>query len=217
MKSKTTDISARNGDSMSGKDKKEPKAELSREQILLAAAKLFRDQGYAATTLRQIAAAAQMKAGSIYYHFSSKDQILNEVLDTGMKRNFTAVKEAVALCGADADPEAHILAAMSAHLRTLLSSSEFTAVDIRIFGQLPPEIQMQHQVNRAAYGKYWDDLFRAAIEAGQFRKDIKVTPLRQFVLGALNWTVEWFDPETQSVDELIDRCTKLIISGVQSA
>jgi AcrR family transcriptional regulator len=56
----------------------------SRAQILAAAARLFREQGYAATTLRQIAAAAGIQAGSIYYHFASKDDILIEVLDAGI-------------------------------------------------------------------------------------------------------------------------------------
>ena len=45
----------------------------TREEILAAAARLFRQQGYATTTLRQIAEAAGIKAGSIYYHFGSKD------------------------------------------------------------------------------------------------------------------------------------------------
>src|SRR5450759_3559345 len=55
------------------------KSEKSRDSILEAAAKLFRRQGYSATTLRQIAAMAEIKAGSIYYYFDSKEAILNEV------------------------------------------------------------------------------------------------------------------------------------------
>ncbi len=55
--------------------------EATRDQILVEAARLFRHQGYAATTLRQIADAAGIKAGSIYYHFGSKDEILGVVLD----------------------------------------------------------------------------------------------------------------------------------------
>jgi len=55
------------------------KSEKSRDSILGAAAKLFRRQGYSATTLRQIAAIAEIKAGSIYYYFNSKEAILDEV------------------------------------------------------------------------------------------------------------------------------------------
>lgn len=190
------------------------RSDQSRDHILSAAAKLFRDQGFTATTLRQIAAAANIKAGSIYYHFSSKEEILDEVLDVGLSRIFTTVKDAVAKCGPEADIEKRILAAMGAHLRTLLSRSEFTSVNIRVYGQLPEATRERHHPKRRQYGLFWDDLFRQAIEDGVFRSDIKVKPLREFVLGALNWTVEWFDPEQHSVNELVERCTKLILNGV---
>ena len=57
-----------------------PKSHVSRDLILRVAAQLFRQQGYSATTLRQIADKAGMKAGSIYYHFDSKTAILDEIL-----------------------------------------------------------------------------------------------------------------------------------------
>src|ERR1700727_1573345 len=57
------------------------KSEKSRQSVLEAAAKLFRQQGYSATTLRQIAGMAEIKAGSIYFYFDSKEAILDEVLD----------------------------------------------------------------------------------------------------------------------------------------
>ena len=65
------------------------KSEKSRDSILEAAAKLFRRQGYSATTLRQIAAMAEIKAGSIYYYFDSKEAILEEVLHRGLLRYST--------------------------------------------------------------------------------------------------------------------------------
>ncbi|MDP1940010.1 MAG: helix-turn-helix domain-containing protein, partial [Gallionella sp.] len=58
-----------------------PKSQVSRDLILRVAAQLFRQQGYSATTLRQIAEKAGMKAGSIYYHFDSKTAILDEILE----------------------------------------------------------------------------------------------------------------------------------------
>src|SRR5215475_11251418 len=66
------------------------KSEKSRDSILIAAARLFRRQGYSATTLRQIAAMAKIKAGSVYYYFDSKEQILDEVLHLGLLGVFEA-------------------------------------------------------------------------------------------------------------------------------
>src|ERR1035437_495482 len=67
-------------------------AAVSRQAILDTAARLFRQQGYAAASLRAIADACDMKAGSLYYHFESKDQIVSEVLDIGVQRAFDAVR-----------------------------------------------------------------------------------------------------------------------------
>jgi len=57
----------------------------ARERVLLEAARPFRNHGPAATTLREVADASGIKAGSIYYHFESKEQILGEVMDKGME------------------------------------------------------------------------------------------------------------------------------------
>ena len=59
----------------------------NRRQVLLAAAAhLFRRQGFAATTTRDIAAAADMQSGSPFYHFKSKDALLYAVMEEGMRR-----------------------------------------------------------------------------------------------------------------------------------
>jgi AcrR family transcriptional regulator len=54
----------------------------AREEILDAAAQLFSEQGYAATSTRAIALSVGIKQASLYYHFSSKEQILAELLVT---------------------------------------------------------------------------------------------------------------------------------------
>ena len=65
-----------------------------REKGLDASADLFVEQGYTATTLRQIAKRAKIDAGSIYY-FASKDEILDEVMDIGIRAVFVAVRTSV--------------------------------------------------------------------------------------------------------------------------
>jgi TetR/AcrR family transcriptional regulator, cholesterol catabolism regulator len=171
------------------------KSEKSRDSILEAAAKLFRRQGYSATTLRQIAAMAKIKAGSIYYYFDSKEQILDEVLHLGLLSVFEAVKKAVTDAG------------MVSHRR-----------NIRIYGQLPDTLKKPHRPLRRAYAKYWDRLFLDARRAGEIRADIEIVPLRIFVLGALNWTIEWFSLDSKNaVLQLARRTELLIFDGVKKA
>ena len=65
--------------------KKLAKSAISQKRVLDAAAKIFRDYGYAGTTMRAIADEADLKAGSIYYHYKSKDDLITAVLDLGIR------------------------------------------------------------------------------------------------------------------------------------
>lgn len=192
----------------------QPKSERSRDLILQSAAQLFRRQGFSATTLRQIAAKAKIKAGSIYYHFDSKEEILDEVLDRGLRHVFESVKNAVERAG-NVSQRHRIGLAIEAHLVALLESSEFTSANIRIYGQLPEHLKKPHRPLRRAYAEYWDQLFIDARRAGEIRADMDVVPLRMFVIGALNWTIEWFRLENRdAVLELAQRTELLIFEGV---
>ena len=190
------------------------KSEISRAQIVDAAALLFRDQGYAATTIRQIAGSIGMQAGSVYYYFNSKDDILNEILLVGERSVMESVRAHEAASGPDASYRKRIECAIEGHLRALLEKSVYSSAYIRVYGQLPEDIKRLHRRRRNAYSKLWDELFTAAQAHGEIRPDISIVPLRLFVLGALNWTVEWFDPEIHSVDMLVDRTALFIFEGI---
>ena len=192
-----------------------PKSERSRDLILQAAAQLFRHQGFSATTLRQIAVKAKIKAGSIYYHFDSKEEILDEVLDQGLRHVFETVKHAVDGAG-KASHRRRIGLAIEAHLVALLETSDFTSANIRMYGQLPEHLKKPHRPLRRAYAAYWDRLFLNARRAGEIRADMEIVPLRMFVIGALNWTIEWFRLDSRdAVLELARRTEMLIFEGVR--
>jgi TetR/AcrR family transcriptional regulator, cholesterol catabolism regulator len=186
------------------------KSEKSRDSILVAAARLFRRQGYSATTLRQIAATAEIKAASIYYYFDSKEAILEEVLHRGLIGIFESVKTVVKEAG-KVSHRRRIGLAIEAHLVALLEASDFSSANIRIYGQLPEHLKKAHRPLRRAYAKYWDQLFLAARRAGEIRADIEIVPLRIFVLGALNWTIEWFNFGSKDAVLKLARRTELLI------
>ena len=194
-----------------------PKSVKSRDLILQSAAKLFRRQGYSATTLRQIATVARIEAGSIYYYFDSKEAILHEVLDRGLRHVFESVKAAVIGAGW-ASYRRKIAVAIEAHLVALLETSDFTSANIRIYGQLPEHLKKAQRPLRRAYAKYWDQLFLNARRADEIRADIEIVPLRIFVLGALNWTIEWFRLDSKdAVLKLAKRTELLIFDGIKKA
>jgi AcrR family transcriptional regulator len=188
--------------------------EATRDQILAHAARLFRHQGYAATTLRQIADAAGIKAGSIYYHFDSKDEILGVVLDAGIDAVMNAVKSRIAALPAGASYRDKIAAAIDGHLYGLLHHGDFTSANIRIYGQIPATAKTKHQVVRRAYARYWDELLQAALGAGALRKDTSLAVIRLFMIGALNWTVEWYNPKRGSFKTFSSQITDIVFDGI---
>ena len=192
----------------------EPAIEATRDQILLQAARLFRHQGYSATTLRQIADAAGIKAGSIYYHFGSKEEILGRVLDAGIEAVTTAVTTRIAALPAGAGCREKIAAAIEGHLYGLLHHGDFTSANIRIYGQIPPAAKARHRVVRNRYARLWDELLQKAVAAGAVRQDTNLAVIRLFLIGALNWTVEWYNPDRGSFRTFSEQITAIVFDGI---
>lgn len=190
------------------------KAEISREQVLLGAAKLMRQQGYDATTLRQIAASVGIKAGSIYYHFRSKEEILDAVLDLGITTVHDAVRREVIALGPDASARAKIEVAIRTHLQALFEHGDYASVNMRIYGLLPEDIRLRNMRRREAYADYWDELFRAAEEQNLIRHKFSPRVIRLILIGALNWTVEWFDPRKGPIDNIAETFSSMIFDGL---
>jgi len=186
----------------------------TRERILLEAARLFRHHGYAATTLREVADASGIKAGSIYYHFESKEQILGEVLDKGIQVVAEAVQARVDALPASAASRERVAAAIEGHLWGLLHHGDFTSANIRIYGQIPTAAKNRHRSVRRAYADYWDRLLEQALKHGELRADSSTAVVRLFVIGALNWTVEWYNPQKGSFQDFVKQVTGIVFDGI---
>ena len=185
----------------------------TRERILLEAARLFRHHGYAATTLRKVADASGIKAGSIYYHYESKDQILGEVLDKGIQVVASAVHARVDALPATATARERVAAAIEGHLWGLLHHGDFTSANIRIYGQVPTAAKSRHRLVRRAYADYWDRLLEEALKRGELRSDSSTAVIRLFVIGALNWTVEWYNPQKGAFQDFVRHVTDIVFDG----
>lgn len=185
----------------------------TKERILLEAARLFRHHGYAATTLREIADASGIKAGSIYYHYESKDQILGEVLDRGIHVVNEAVRQRVDALPGGATARQRIAAAIEGHLWGLLHHGDFTSANIRIYGQIPAAVKRRHRKVRRNYADYWDHLLEDALQRGELRSDSNTSIIRLFVIGALNWTVEWYNPQKGAFQDFVEQLSAIVFDG----
>lgn len=190
----------------------------TRQQVLDVAARLFREKGYAGTTQREIAKRCGIQAASLYYHFASKDDLLLEVLDYGIERIFAAVRAAVERLPEDAPIEQKVRAAAHAHLESFFVYGDYTATNIRVFGQAPKAVQRKNLALRDGYERYWTELFQQGQKRGEIRRGADLGLVRLFLLGALNRTVEWWDEDgALGLEDLADRFTAILFHGIGDA
>jgi len=194
-----------------------PEERASRRHVLDCAARLFSRNGYAAVSLRGIAAESGMKAGSLYYHFESKDVIVTEILNIGVRRVHAAVEDALAALPAGASTGDEVRAGIAAHLRALHEAGDYTSANIRIFGQVPPAIRDGHRGVRRDYEALWTGLLRRGIAAGELRADINVPRLCAFLLGAMNSSLEWLEPKRDAVARTASELATIVLNGAATA
>jgi TetR/AcrR family transcriptional regulator, cholesterol catabolism regulator len=175
-------------------DRPARRGDVSRQQILDVAARLFSERGYRETSLRDLASEVGMKAGSLYYHFASKEELAREVLRLGIERVQAAVVSAVAQRGAGAPIRDRLHAAIEAHLETLLVQSDYTSAHIRCFPYVPPALRPDLALVRKRYEAVWQALLGEAHREGALPAGVDPGHAMFALLGALNWSLEWFDP-----------------------
>ena len=191
-----------------------------RQELLTAAARLFRDKGFDATSTRDIAAAVGMHSGSPFYHFKSKDALLFAVMEEGMHsaiaRQVKALRDVhpaamdVASDSTATDqPQAQIRRLIRAHFDTLLGSgNDFVPVMLYEHRSLSATQRASLAQLQLAYESAWTQVLEALYASGHLRAPVKLS--RLLILGALNWSVQWFDQKKgASVDQLTDAAMAL--------
>jgi AcrR family transcriptional regulator len=191
------------------------KSDRTRQRILDAAARAFQQRGYASVTLKDIAALAEMQAGSLYYHFDTKEDLVEAVLDAGVDGAIDGTREAVAALGPKSDPLARLRAAIAAHVRMVLVEGPYASANLRILGQVPAAVRERHLKRQRAYGGFWRDLFENAAASGAIRADLDLSVVRMLALGALNWSVEWYREGALVPSAIAEQAATLILDGIR--
>jgi len=157
---------------------------------------------------------AGLQPPAVYYHFTNRDDLVSEVMRTGQQRVREHVQNAVADCpGTWMD---RIDAAVSAHLRIQLELSSYAAAVTRNAGHLPDGVRRAMHAESEAYHDLWRRLLAAAQREGEIPVEVDLAIARMLVIGALNWSVEWWSPR-RSIDSVIATAQRLIRSGLETA
>lgn len=159
-----------------------------RAAIVRLAARLFREQGFDGTTVRDIASAVGMRSGSPFYHFATKEEILFAVMEEGLRQGLARIE---AVLVRHADPRERFIALMHAQFGTILEDGhDFVPVMLYEWRRLPPVYRKRLIAVKDRYDALWQGVIDELAAAGLMRGDAKLA--RLLILGAVNFSATWF-------------------------
>lgn len=189
------------------------KAAETRAEILVAAAHLFAEKGYSECNLRELAEKVGMKAGSFYYHFKSKEEILDDLIEASLELLTERVLGALADLPPDATARSRIEVAMRVHVAVFLSTDHHASVFLRVWEYLPPMMRRRKLDKRRAYGQIWYGLFEDGLREGAVRTDIPLRLLVPHAITGMNRTIEWFNPRFMTVEDVCNTIVRINLEG----
>lgn len=197
--------------SFSGRRPRTARGEHKRRLILEAAGDLLAANGYAATSLADIAEAADTFAGSLYYHFESREALAVEVLTSGIDAAFEHNRAALAAAPSDASSRDRLGVALSAHVSFILEDNTAALAAFRSFAHLPPKVAEPVGEAHRRYLDHFAELFDAAAADGVFDESVSPTAVRMLVTGIAVSAVEWLEREDGSSPEEIGQLLQMML------
>lgn len=185
-----------------------------KDELLAAAERMFSERGFQATSVRDIAECLDLKAGSLYAHMESKDDLLWEILQAAADRFFAAVEPIIASNLLNSEKLRRLIAA---HVRVITDNLAAASVYTTEWRHLSPDRRQQFAARRDAYEAMVRDLVRKCIHEGTFAYvDEKFATL--LVLSSLNWIYQWYRPDgPMSPEEIARVLTDLLFNGLKRA
>lgn len=159
-------------------------------QINQKATLLFKEKGYAATSMRDLAAAIGIEAASLYSHLRSKEELLQRIC-FGMAEAFFEARDQVNSLNVAAPVKLRL--AIEKHVEVVTNDVNASAVFLHEWRHLSePDLSVFKSMRRE-YEAYWTAIIRAGEAAGQLQvANEKLTVLS--LLSSLNWLYDWYQP-----------------------
>jgi len=180
-----------------------------REEIVRAATRLFRQKGYHATSVKEIAEAAGLLKGSIYHYIKSKEELLFEITMKGIQPAIARLEKIIA------DPDLSYLeklkAALAIQIGTLTEYIDEMTIFLREKNFLSGERQEIYWKSRRYYESLFRNLIDEGIRKGEFAPfSAKYATLAIF--GMTNWITEWYKPRgKEAMTEILNEFSRMIL------
>jgi AcrR family transcriptional regulator len=179
-----------------------------RDEILLEANKLFHKKGYNGTSMQDIADRVNLLKGSLYHHFSSKEELLFELINESIDRLLLVTGQIFERT--DLGTREKLRELIKQHVLHLTGSNESLLIATNELDKLSEKHRESYSAKRKEYSKFWREVLEEGIQNGEFPPtDIGLTSLA--IRGMINWLVEWYKQEgTYKSEYIADHFSNLV-------
>jgi AcrR family transcriptional regulator len=184
---------------------------LTREGIIEAAARIFSEKGFHATSMQDIADAVNLQKASLYHHFSSKQEILVEILDHALDLINNRLE---LVLSQSLSPDEKLRQSMVSYFQTIAENRNLSAVLLLELRSLDPELKARQASRREKFERLWRDLIIEGKQQGVFT-NVDPSLTARALLGVMNWSVTWYRSDgPRTAREIADLFADLLLNGL---
>jgi AcrR family transcriptional regulator len=186
---------------------------MTRDEILEAAAQIFRQKGYHAASMQDIAEAVNLQKASLYHHFNSKQAILAALLDMALD---LLIQRLEAVMAEPLSPEKKLTLAIQTYLQVILENQDLASVLLLEHNSLDAVAAARHIPRRDRFERLWKILIQNGLDKGVFASNDEFL-VERALFGIMNWTITWYHPEGHlSIDAISTQFAELFLNGLLS-
>jgi TetR/AcrR family transcriptional regulator, cholesterol catabolism regulator len=185
------------------------------EQVYVAALRLFREKGYHATSMQDIAAAVGLYKGSLYHYIGGKEDLLVQVFERAMGGLLAEVEQIVA--DRSARPSTQLRLVVQAHVEAVCENLDALTVYLHEFRALAGEALASVRTQRERYRELVSEIVERGVRLGEFTTaDVDLATLG--LLGMCNWVAQWYRPAGPlSARQIGGYFADLVLNGLKPA
>ena len=169
-----------------------------KQRILTHIAELFYKEGYEKTSIRDISRALDISKPGLYHHFSSKQEILYDIIYDFMEKTNRYLKEHMDLIQS---PEERLLFIIQSHTRFFVKYPAQTKVVVYEAHSLEGEFADRFKAKQLEYIEIIKDVLKEIMDHAGTKMNLNVATFS--ILGILNWTIQWYNPDGKVHPELL--------------
>jgi len=184
---------------------------MTRDDILDAAAQIFREKGFHGASMEDVAAAVKLRKASLYHHVTSKQEILLALLE----RALGLLTEHIAgVAARDIPADRKLREMMRAYLAALSDNADLSSVLLFEHRSLDKKNRARHVPQRDKFEAVWRQVLTEGVREGLFVcPDVGLTV--RALMGMMNWTLTWYHPGGgKSIETIADAYADLLFKGL---